>query len=231
MKAQLRSSLQPETPVRARSGRCRFETQSRRYEKALVRKNISPRNTDRLRRTCVEPDLSERIKSTPPQRATKGSSTSKRRITNELMILYTIGSAQTSAEDFFGKLSDAGVTRLIDTRLHSGGQLSGFAKVPDLLYFLRRLTECAYLPMPSLAPTSAMLQSYRRRLWSWAHYADTYTRLLRERKPERDLGSSVIDNACLLCSEHSPSRCHRRLAAEYLQEVFAAQITLEVIHL
>ncbi|WP_407830488.1 DUF488 family protein [Verminephrobacter eiseniae] len=33
---------------------------------------------------------------------------------------------------------------------------------------------------------------------------------------------------CLLCSEHTPERCHRRLLAEYLKQV---KNTVEIIHL
>lgn len=147
------------------------------------------------------------------------------------MRLYTIGFTQTTAENFFGKLRSAGVARLMDTRTRRDGQLSGFAKVPDLLHFLGRLTDCTYQPMPSLAPPSEMLKSYRSKLWTWEQYADLYRGLLRERKPERDIGSAVLDRACLLCSERSSHRCHRRLAAEYLQETFAAEVEIELIHL
>jgi hypothetical protein len=41
----------------------------------------------------------------------------------------------------------------------------------------------------------------------------------------------VLDGACLLCSEHAPDRCHRRLAAEYLRDAFASAGTIEIVHL
>ena len=42
--------------------------------------------------------------------------------------ICTIGFTQSTAERFFGRLKDAGVTRVLDIRLHSDSQLAGFAK-------------------------------------------------------------------------------------------------------
>ncbi len=147
------------------------------------------------------------------------------------MKLYTIGFTQTTAEAFFGRLCSVGIARVIDTRIHRDGQLSGFAKVPDLPYFLERLAGSAYQPLASLAPTAAMLKSYRDKLLSWDEYAELYRQLLRERQPETEIPLAALDHACLLCSEHTPERCHRRLAAEYLRETLASQAEVEIIHL
>lgn len=119
----------------------------------------------------------------------------------------------------------------MDTRIHRDGQLSGFAKVPDLPYFLARLADSAYQALPSLAPTAALLKSYRAKLLSWDEYAESYLQLLRERKPEQEMRPADLDRACLLCSELTPKKCHRRLAAEYLREKLAAKAELEIIHL
>lgn len=147
------------------------------------------------------------------------------------MKLYTIGFTQTTAEGFFGRLQSAGIARVLDTRIHRDGQLAGFAKVPDLPYFLDRLTGIAYQPVPSLAPTPAMLKSYREKLLSWEGYAESYRDLLRERQPEKEIHASLLDGACLLCSEHTPERCHRRLAAEYLRDTLAGVAEIEIFHL
>ena len=77
-------------------------------------------------------------------------------------ILYTIGFTQKPAERFFSLLRDAGVRRLIDTRLKPGGQLSGFAKGTDLSWFLRVLNDCDYVHEPRLAPTADILADYRK---------------------------------------------------------------------
>jgi uncharacterized protein (DUF488 family) len=145
--------------------------------------------------------------------------------------LYTIGFTQTTAETFFGRLRSAGIVTIIDTRIHRDGQLSGFAKVPDLPYFLERLEGIAYQAFASLAPSPAMLKSYRDKLVSWDEYAELYRQLLRERQPEKEIQLVALDRACLLCSEHTPERCHRRLAAEYLREKLASQADVEIIHL
>lgn len=147
------------------------------------------------------------------------------------MKLYTIGFTQTTAEQFFTTLREANVSRILDTRLNRGGQLSGFAKVPDLPYFLRELTGAGYEAVPNLAPTADLLQHYRAKALTWDEYAERYLELLHERKPERTIDLDTLDNACLLCSEHSPQRCHRRVAAEYLRERLAPRADLEIVHL
>jgi uncharacterized protein (DUF488 family) len=145
--------------------------------------------------------------------------------------LYTIGFTRTTAEEFFGKIRGAGIVRVIDTRISRDGQLSGFAKMPDFEYFLTKLTSSAYQPSPSLMPTPELLKSYRDKVLSSDQCAEAYRNLLRERRPEREYASGELDHACLLCSEHQPNRCHRRLAAEYLQEALAGRIDVEIAHL
>src|SRR5712691_12718499 len=49
--------------------------------------------------------------------------------------LCTIGFAGKTAEEFFRLLQEAGVTKVIDVRENRGGQLSGFAKFPDVAFF------------------------------------------------------------------------------------------------
>ena len=147
------------------------------------------------------------------------------------MKLFTIGFTRTTAEDFFGKLRVAGIARVIDTRIHRDGQLSGFAKMPDLEYFLTKLTASAYESSPDLMPTAELLKAYRDKVLSWEQYSKSYLNLLRERRPEEGYVSGGLDRACLLCSEHEPNRCHRRLAAEYLRDVLGGQTVVEITHL
>lgn len=147
------------------------------------------------------------------------------------MTLFTIGFTKTTAEQFFGRLRRAEVKTVLDTRLHRGGQLSGFAKFPDLPYFLRELAGCRYDAAPALAPTEDLIAAYRDRRLDWDAYAEGYRALLRERRPERDLEPAQLEGACLLCSEHAPHRCHRRLAAEYLRDAFAPSTSIEIVHL
>jgi len=134
------------------------------------------------------------------------------------MRLFTIGFTKTTAEHFFKRLKEAGVQRLLDTRINRDGQLSGFAKATDLEFFLKQLVSIEYVAEPSLAPTAELLKSYRDKSISWTQYEDAYRDLLVTRKVESLLAPSKLDNACLLCSEPTPTRCHRRLASEYLRD-------------
>lgn len=147
------------------------------------------------------------------------------------MTLFTIGFTKTTAENFFGRLRGAAVKTVLDVRLHRDGQLAGFAKVPDLPYFLAQLAGSAYEPCPILAPAPALLKAYRDKQLSWDEYARAYRALLVERAPERQIDPAALDRACLLCSEHSADRCHRRIAADYLRDAFAPAASIEIVHL
>lgn len=65
--------------------------------------------------------------------------------------LFTIGFTKKTAEEFFSKLKEEKITRVIDIRLHNSSQLAGFAKKDDLQYFLSPFATlttsiCPYLP-------------------------------------------------------------------------------------
>lgn len=144
-------------------------------------------------------------------------------------MLFTIGFTQTTAEHFFTRLKGAGVRRVIDVRLHNVSQLAGFAKKDDLRYFLETIGGIEYQHAPDLAPTADLLGRYRKRnqRGSWEAYASGFRDLIRERAIE-SLPRATFEGACLLCSEHSAERCHRRLVAEYLNETWGG---LEIQHL
>ncbi len=145
--------------------------------------------------------------------------------------LSTIGFTRATAERFFGKLTEAGVRTVLDARLRTGGQLSGFAKVPDLPFLLRAVAGIGYRHAAELAPTAEMLDRYRADGSGWDRYAAAYRELLEQRRPERALDPELLDHACLLCSEPTAERCHRRLAAEYLREVLQPALRITIIHL
>ncbi len=149
----------------------------------------------------------------------------------QTIALATIGFTRTTAERFFAKLAGAGVRTVLDTRLRTGGQLSGFAKTPDLPFFLRTVAGIGYRHLPELAPTEDLLDRYRAKTLSWDAYAAAYRGLLEERRPERALDAASLDRACLLCSEHTADNCHRRLAAEYLREVLRPEVDVDIVHL
>ena len=77
--------------------------------------------------------------------------------------LFTIGFTKKTAEEFFGLLKQAGVRRVIDVRENRGGQLSGFAKYPDLAFFLDRLLAIEYIHEPLLAPSEEIREAAKYR--------------------------------------------------------------------
>jgi len=146
------------------------------------------------------------------------------------MKLYTIGFTQKRAEEFFGLLTENKVQRLVDIRLRPGGQLSGFAKQEDLPYFLKRLANnCQYVHLPDLAPTKEVLEAYRITS-DWELYAKRFEALMDERNIPAILDRADFETApsCLLCSESTPERCHRRLVAERIASHWA---DVEIVHL
>ena len=88
-------------------------------------------------------------------------SKSKGRTDPSPVMLFTIGFAGKTAQEFFDKLQKAGVKRLIDVRLNNVSQLAGFTKKKDLEYFLRVIAGIEYLHYEDLAPTSDILVSAR----------------------------------------------------------------------
>lgn len=131
--------------------------------------------------------------------------------------IYTIGFTKKSAEQFFGKLMKAGVKKVVDARLNNSSQLAGFAKRDDLRYFLKALGNIDYLHMPMLAPTEEILTEYKKNKGDWQLYEKKFLELMEARRIENAINQAELDGACLLCSEHLPKQCHRRLVAEYLK--------------
>jgi uncharacterized protein (DUF488 family) len=131
------------------------------------------------------------------------------------MKLYTIGFTKKSAEKFFTLLKDHGVECLVDIRLHPNGQLAGFARQNDLPYLLSHLAECDYLHVAALAPTDEILSEYRAN-HNWDRYAERFEALMDSRNVPNSLDRALFEQkiCCLLCSEDTPERCHRRLVAE-----------------
>ena len=144
------------------------------------------------------------------------------------MKVFTIGFTKKTASDFFELLRQSGANRLVDVRLNNVSQLSGFAKRDDLAYFLQKICRMQYIHMPELAPTSEMLKAYRQGRQDWDSYEHEFLALMDERRVWKMGIKRKIANACLLCSEDRPDRCHRRLVAEYLNRHWG---NVEIVHL
>jgi uncharacterized protein (DUF488 family) len=144
------------------------------------------------------------------------------------MKLFTIGFTKKSAEQFFTRLQQAGVRRILDVRLNNTSQLAGFAKAADLPYFLRAVAGIDYLHLPEFAPTQEVLDAFKKEKGAWADYERLFSRLLHDRRIAESAPGTIRDADCLLCSEDTPEHCHRRLLAEHIQKHME---NVEVIHL
>ena len=142
--------------------------------------------------------------------------------------LFTIGFTEKSASTFFTLLKTAGVRKIIDTRLNNVSQLAGFAKGKDLEYFAREIGDIGYEHSVDLAPSKELLSRYRDKSITWAQYETEYISILDTRNIVQQIDFEKLNDSCLLCSEHKPEMCHRRLLAEYLKK---ANKEIEIIHL
>jgi uncharacterized protein (DUF488 family) len=144
------------------------------------------------------------------------------------MKIFTIGFTKKSAEDFFTRLRNPEIQKLVDVRLNNVSQLAGFAKKDDLRFFAKVICGIEYIHLPQLAPTQVMLDSYKKMRGTWSKYEKDFLELIKQRQIELSVSRELLDGGCLLCSEDKPDHCHRRLVANYLREKWDA---VDVIHL
>lgn len=144
------------------------------------------------------------------------------------MKLYTIGFTKKTASQFFETLKNNGIKLVIDVRLNNKSQLAGFSKEDDLKYFLQAIAGIGYSHMLLFAPTDEMLKKYQNKEMSWDDYQKEYVNVLDSRDVINKFDHQILRDACLLCSEPKPDKCHRRLLAEYLNVKIN---DIEVIHL
>ncbi|BEC33429.1 DUF488 domain-containing protein [Escherichia coli] len=133
------------------------------------------------------------------------------------MNIYSIGFTEKTAENFFSLIKSQPIKTLVDVRLNNVSQLAGFAKKNDLKYFLKEICNLDYAHIQDLAPTKEILDPYKKGNVSWEVYENNFLNLMAKRNIER-IDKKLLENSCLLCSEHKPHHCHRRLVIEYLNE-------------
>jgi 3-oxoacyl-[acyl-carrier-protein] synthase III len=145
--------------------------------------------------------------------------------------LFTIGFTGKTAEEFFALLRRAGVESVIDVRQNRTGQLSAFAKHPDLAYFLKT-AGIAYRHEPLLAPTPELRKKYQSEK-NWDSYEAAFLALLQGRGVPKALDTAKWPaRVAFLCTEPGPEKCHRRLVADVLAEYWRGQgDEVEVEHL
>lgn len=146
--------------------------------------------------------------------------------------LCTIGFAGKTAEEFFRLLREAGVQKVIDIRENRIGQLSGYAKYPDIEFFLKAIAGIGYSHQPLLAPSPGIRRTYQKGK-GWAEYEPAFLALMRERGIPETLNASDFEGTvALLCSEPGPEKCHRRLVADLLLRHWRSQgHAVEIQHL
>jgi uncharacterized protein (DUF488 family) len=145
------------------------------------------------------------------------------------MEVYTIGFTKKPASKFFEELRRVGIGQLLDVRLNNSSQLAGFTKRDDLTFFLREICDANYIHEPLLAPTSDILNSYKKKKITWEDYEKRFIELMIERRIEEKIKPSLFDlPTVLLCSEATAEHCHRRLVLEYLQSKWGQ---FHIIHL
>lgn len=146
------------------------------------------------------------------------------------MKVFTIGFTKKTAGEFFEKLKQSGAKRIVDVRLNNVSQLAGFAKKKDLIYFLKEIANMDYVHLPDMAPTKNILDEYKKNKGDWSLYEKKFNQLMENRAIEKQNIKNIIHEGCLLCSEHEPDYCHRRLVIDYLKKKWSNE-TLHVTHL
>jgi uncharacterized protein (DUF488 family) len=146
------------------------------------------------------------------------------------MEICTSGTSGISAERFFLRLKDSKVSAIIDTRLHPNSQLAGYAKQDSLKYFAKEILNITYVHEQLLCPKEIDLQAYRNEEIDWHAYEVRYKQLLSDRDSFSKIDFSLWGaRPLILCSEETPDYCHRRLAADYLNNHLG--IVTEIKHL
>lgn len=152
----------------------------------------------------------------------------ERELEHPRRVLFTIGFGKKSMREFGESLKTCRIERLVDIRLRPVSQYAGYARQDDLDYLLE-LLGIEYVYLPDLAPDNELLDKYRKDN-NWNYYERRFAEILKERDT-RELIERVLRNkryVCLLCSEDLPAKCHRRLVAEYVKEIFPS---IEILHI
>lgn len=139
-------------------------------------------------------------------------------MSNQEIKIFTIGFTGSSAQHFFERLNNAGVKKVIDTRLWATSQLAGFARKKDLPFFLKEIANIDYEYRQELAPSDDILKAFKNNQINWPEYVERYNALIHHRNIANILTPEEVHESCFLCACKTPDNCHRRLLAEYLQK-------------
>lgn len=143
-----------------------------------------------------------------------------------MKVIFTIGFRKKTAQEFFTLLEKSSVTKLVDIRLNNTSQLCAFTKFPDINFFTRKILGIDYVHELIFAPSEEILSGYRNKLFNWNGYEDRFFALMSKRNVSDYIleNYSQTDRICLLCSEPTQEKCHRRLVAQKFVETLGVNV-------
>lgn len=144
--------------------------------------------------------------------------------------IYTIGFTKKTAEQFFFILNENKIDIVVDVRLNNSSQLAGFSKYPDIEFFLNKLCLIKYKHDLHFAPNESTLTRYKKKQIDWERYEIEFAETMKKRNIIEYIKTNYSSDAsiCLLCSESTAEKCHRRLVADYFKTIFEES---QIIHL
>ena len=146
------------------------------------------------------------------------------------MKLYTIGFTKKTAEEFFTLLIENKIRTIIDIRRKNTSQLAGFTKKNDLKFFLKSTANINYVYLIEFAPSEIIFKNHGIKKENWVLYEQEYLDQLKKYRNWENFDIEILQDGCLLCSEPSPSKCHRILLAKFLSTQFKDK-AIQIIHL
>ena len=146
-----------------------------------------------------------------------------------MSVIYTIGFTKRKIKDFRNELKNNNIDYIIDIRENTNSTLFWFAK-KDILKYIANLHNIWYLHWPFLAPSKKLRRTYWKQLCrlydkKTKQEEAKYVFWLYKKQYIQETNFNLIDvdflkkNKCvLLCSEHMPTFCHRKIVSDYLEK-------------
>lgn len=138
--------------------------------------------------------------------------------------IYTIGFSGKNIDVLRDVLAAVGVRCLIDIRRFPVSKYAAWADGESLCVAFGG----QYKHMPELAPSVGLLTTYKAGAVDWSLFAKRFNENLAGQAPEKLFTTDSLHKICLLCTEKTADKCHRRLVAEYLTTKFP---DVNIVHL
>ena len=127
--------------------------------------------------------------------------------------IYTIGFTQKTAQTFFETLKYNKIENILDIRLNNTSQLAGFAKYPDIKFFLHEICNIRYIHDTKFSPTKETLKKYKNKEIKWYEYVEEFSQTMANRDIHKHIQANYLEDitTCLLCSESTADQCHKKV--------------------